>query len=395
MQSTSSSAAVVHRRRLCALVCTALLSGGALAAAAAGTSIGTVAAPDAASRAHAGASFPRYTHIFVIVAENKGYDLVIGPHTAAPHLNRLAHQFGLATQFFAEVHPSEGNYVAMLAGDTFGIHDDDAYYCRPGTRDTWCPKSRRADYVDHTLSARSLMDQLKERGLTWKAYMESLPAPGSLVVRWPTADRPVAGLATQLYAAKHDGFVNFRNVQQDPARAAKIVDFDVLYHELDLGELPSYAHIVPNQCNDMHGRDAGTDVPANCRKTNARALVARGDRVIAALVGRIMASAAWGASENCAIVITFDENDKEERSGPDQGCCGNDPGSAANSGGGRIPTIVITNHGPRGVIDNTPYNHYSLLRTTEAAFGIGEYLGHAADEGNGVVIMAPLFAVTS
>lgn len=57
-----------------------------------------------------------------------------------------------------------------------------------------------------------------------------------------------------------------------------------------------------------------------------------------------------------------------------------------------IPTIVITNHGVRGAIDPTPYNHYSLLRTIEDPFGINEYLGHATDEANGVLTMSPLFA---
>lgn len=394
MTPTLRSAAVARLRRRCALVCVASLVSAGMAAGADDPALPPAAAV-APAGTHAGTILPRYTHIFIIVAENKGYDLIIGPGTVAPNLHRLAHEYGLATQFFAETHPSEGNYIAMLAGDTFRIHDDDAYYCKPGTKDTWCTKSRRADYVDHTLMARSLMDQLTEHGLTWKAYMEGLPAPGSLAVRWPTADRPVAGVPTQLYAAKHNGFVSFRTVQQDPARAARIVGFDALYHDLDAGELPNYAHIVPNQCDDMHGRDAAAEVPADCRKSNLPALIARGDRVIATLVARIMATPAWGGSENFAIVITFDENDKEERLGPDQGCCGNDPGSAANSGGGRIPTLVITNHGPRGVTDDTPYNHYSLLRTTEAAFDINEYLGHAADESKGVVTMTPLFAVTS
>src|SRR3974377_1410899 len=105
------------------------------------------------------------------------------------------------------------------------------------------------------------MDQLEARGLTWKAYMESLPEPGSLAVRWPTAEKPVAGVPAQLYAAKHNGFVNFRSVRQRGARAAKIVHFEALYRDLASGVLPNFAHIVPNQCNDMHGRDAGTDVP--------------------------------------------------------------------------------------------------------------------------------------
>lgn len=338
-------------------------------------------------------AMPRYAHIFVIVEENKGYELVIGPDSAAPNINRLAHEYGLASQFYAEVHPSEGNYVAMLGGDTYGIHDDDAYYCKPGTTDHWCPKSGSAGYVDHSLKARSLVDQLEEHGLSWKGYMESLPAPGSPAVRWPSADAPVAGMPQQLYAVKHNGFMNFVRVQTDPARAAKIVDFDVLRHDLDAGQLPNYAHIVPNQCNDMHGRDAAPEVPADCRKGELRALVARGDRVAGELVAHIMRSAIWSAAENAAIVITFDENDREERGSTDQGCCGNDPGSAANSGGGRIPTVVITNHGLHGVVDDTRYNHYSLLRTTESAFGIGEYLRHAADTDRGVLVMARLFAV--
>jgi phospholipase C len=373
----------------------AWVAASALAAASGLTPTAVVGAPaTVAGPVRAAPAMPRYAHVFVIVAENKGHELIIGAATAAPNLNRLAHQYGLATQFFAEVHPSEGNYIAMLAGDTLGVHDDDAWYCKPQMRDTWCAKSQRADYVDHTFTSRSLVDQLQERGLTWKAYMESLPTPGSLAVRWPTAEQPAAGVPMQLYAAKHNGFVNFRSVQQDPARSAKIVDFEALYHDLATGDMPNYAHIVPNQCNDMHGRDVGPNVPADCVKGDSRALIARGDRVIAALVERIMASRVWSGTDNTAIVITFDENDKDERQGPDQGCCGNDSHSAANAGGGRIPTIVITNHGPRGVIDDTPYNHYSLLRTTEAAFGISEYLGHAAEESVGVVTMAPLFAVS-
>ena len=338
------------------------------------------------------ADVPRYAHIFVIIAENKNYAQIIGPASRAPHINRLAHQYGLASRFYAEVHPSEGNYVAMLGGDTFGIHDDDAFYCKAGLRDPFCPSASQPDYPDHTVTARSLMDQLAEHGLSWKAYLESLPEPGSLAVRWPTADQPVAGVAPEIYAVKHNGFLSFLPVQQDPQRAAKIVDFEQLHRDLAAGNMPNYAHIVPNQCNDMHGRGSDPNTPADCLKSNPEALIARGDRVISELVQSIMQSSSWRAPENSAIVITFDENDRSEREGEDQGCCGYEPESAANFGGGRIPTVVITNHGPRHLQDPTPYNHYSLLRTTEAAFGIGEYLGHAAETGKGVTVMAPLFA---
>jgi hypothetical protein len=63
---------------------------------------------------------PRYEHIFVIIAENHGYAQIIG-NPNVPNLNRLAKAYGSATQFYAEVHPSKANYIAMLSGDTFGI----------------------------------------------------------------------------------------------------------------------------------------------------------------------------------------------------------------------------------------------------------------------------------
>lgn len=344
--------------------------------------------------AAAPAVIARYEHIFLIIEENKGYGKIIGDRSAAPNINRLAEEYGAATQFYAEVHPSEGNYVAILGGDTFGIHDDDAYYCKPKLQDPWCGASGRADYVDHTISSPSLVDQLEAKGLTWKAYMESIPTPGSGAVRWPTADDPISGTPAEIYAVKHNGFMNFKRVQDDPRRAAKIVGFDVLERDLKSGQLPNYAHIVPNQCDDMHGRDRGTHTPEDCRKSNSEALIKRADKMVGDLVDEIMHSAVWKTPGNTAIVITFDENDGAERSAKTQGCCGYDPSSPANFGGGRIPTIVITNHGARAVKDDTPYNHYSLLRTTETAFGISEHLANAGDTQAGVVDMVPLFAVS-
>ena len=358
----------------------------ALAAATLGMMAG--AAPPGAAEA----PMPRYAHIFVIIEENQGFDRIIGSPDA-PNLTRLARRYGLATQFYGEVHPSEGNYIALLGGDTFGIHDDDANFCRPGVKDTACEKSDRPDYVDHTVTAPSLMAQLEAKGLTWKGYFEDIPAPGSDAVRWPRLDKPVPGKPAELYAMKHNGFMNFKSVQDDPVRAAKIVGFDQLGRDLKAGTLPAYAHIVPNQCNEMHGLDEEPNIPADCRKGNLSGRIRRGDKVTADLVTRIMRSRIWRSRENSAIVVTFDEDHHpKDGAAQPQGCCASDPRSAAKFGGGRIPTIVITNHGPRGLSDPMPYNHYSLLRTTEAAFGLSPFLGHAADEGAGVVAMTPLFA---
>lgn len=100
-------------------------------------------------------------------------------------------------------------------------------------------------------------------------------------------------------------------------------------------------------------------------------------------VDEILASPAWRRGNN-AIVVTWDEDDFSDQGQPGTGCCGADPG------GGHIATIVITNHGPGHVVDGTAYNHYSLLRTLEGAFGL-PYLAHAGDAA--VPTMTPLFAV--
>jgi arylsulfatase A-like enzyme len=120
--------------------------------------------------------------------------------------------------------------------------------------------------------------------------------------------------------------------------------------------------------------------------------VRRADAVVAQLVAAIQRSPVWTGPSNFAVVITRDEGGSAPPGTP-QGCCGFEKDSAANFGGGHIPTIVITNHRPRGRVDDTPYNHYSLLRTSEEALGIGEFPGHANDRALGVKAIIPMFAV--
>ncbi len=330
---------------------------------------------------------PRYAHVFVIVEENKDY-AQIADGVNAPNIARLARTYGSATSFYAEVHPSEANYVALVGGDTFGIHDDDPFYCRPRAYNAECSQANvDPAYANHTVDAPHLGTQLDAAGLSWRGYYEDIPAPGSLV---PYATAPGGepdGALGALYASKHSGFLNFRSTQTDPRRAEHLVGFDRLDADLAAGSLPSFALVVPNQCNEMHGA-LGKSIPADCSFLDMSAVIRRGDAMVDTLVRKIQASAAWAAADNVAIVVTWDED-----SGTRAGCCGYEPASAANFGGGHIATVVITNHGPRGVADPTPYNHYSLLRTLEDAFGIHTYLGHADDTAKGVVPMVPLFRV--
>lgn len=320
-------------------------------------------------------AIPKYDHIFVIVEENKSYDQIIG-NSQAPIINQLAKTYGLASNFYGEVHPSEANYIAMLGGSTFGIHDDDAFYCQAGSKKQFCHNSHQRDYPNHTIASPSLIDQLEKKGLTWKGYFEDIPSPGSVAVVAPS-------LLRALYASKHNGFMNFKKVQDDPNLSSKIVGLEELTTDLKNDKVPNYSHIIFNQCHEMHGLQ-------ECH--NLQQLIKTGDAMIGKVVQQITSSKLWAASGNNAIIITWDEDSNPPDKRAIQGCCGFDPKSNANFGGGHIATIIITNHGSRGVVDNTPYNHYSLLRTTEDAFGIYEYLNLAGETGKGVKPMTRLFA---
>src|ERR1700722_4545070 len=97
---------------------------------------------------------PAYAHVFVIIEENHTTDEIV-PSDAAPNLTGFAQHYGYSWRFYAETHPSE-----------------------PKLKDAACPNSMKTGYVDHTVSAPSLVSQLAARHLTWKGYFEDIPAPG-------------------------------------------------------------------------------------------------------------------------------------------------------------------------------------------------------------------------
>src|SRR6185503_13744968 len=98
-----------------------------------------------------------------------------------PYLAALAKRGALLSNDHAEVHPSQPNYIAMIAGSSHGVDDD-----------------RRV-----TLDERHIGDLLEEHGLTWKVYAEDYPGHCFL------------GSSRGLYARKHVPFPSFKNVQTD------------------------------------------------------------------------------------------------------------------------------------------------------------------------------------
>jgi hypothetical protein len=328
-----------------------------------------------ASSAKITSSIPHYSHIVEIMMENTSYKTIIG-NANAPHINALAKKYGLATDYFGATHPSEPNYMANIGGSYFGVQDDNQFYCTPAMANT--DPNCTGTTVNHTVTAQNLADQLTAPNMTWKGYFQSLPPiPSSgLINTGPNANGPYTfkwpDTTNALYASKHNPFLNFQGTQ---GALDNMVPDTQLAKDLRAGHLPNFGLVVPDQCHDMHGT-------ASC--TDPNALMSAGDTYVANTVHKIMSSSTWSQGQN-AIVITWDEDDFSDAGQPGTGCCGADPG------GGHVVTIVITNHGEQfPLTDNTPYNHYSLLRTYEAAFGLPCLL-NACDTKQGVRVMSPLF----
>ncbi len=67
---------------------------------------------------------PAYSHIVVVVEENKDNSEIIGDTADAPYINSLAASGANLTNYYAITHPSQPNYFALYAGSTFGTTDD-------------------------------------------------------------------------------------------------------------------------------------------------------------------------------------------------------------------------------------------------------------------------------
>jgi hypothetical protein len=353
---------------------------------------------------------PHLDHAFVIVMENHAFSQIIG-NPAAPYITAYAKTANLAANYFGVGHPSLTNYLEIVGGSNFGIVNDNSPDWHntacvsalasstpqlEGTPDT-CPiagsgMDAETPAVDSTNEGtpavpvyndpippaftvgKTIADQLVEAGLSWKTYQENVPAFGADNVNWSdglltnATPAPVYGVP-HLYAVKHNPFAYFANVQAgtDPNNSmANTVGFERLYTDLASGHVPNYSLIAPNQCHDQHGRGPG-EVGPGC--SDDAGTIAQGDATVKALVAAIKASPAWKHGQN-AIVVVWDENDY---------------GSEPN----QVVTIVDTNYGVKGVTSPVKYNHFSLLKTLEAGFGL-DYLNHAADKD--VKLMSDLFA---
>jgi hypothetical protein len=187
----------------------------------------------------AAAQNPRFGHVIVVVEENHNYGDVVA-NGSAPYLNGLANQYGLATNYFANGHPSIPNYFELTTGKTLTLID-------ALTPDVF------------PVSDDNVVRELIAAGKTWKSYAEDLPSIG------------YTGGDTGKYAVSHNPLAYMTDVQNDATQKQNLAPFTHFSVDLSTGSLPDYSFIVPNLCNDGH--DCPLSTADNWLKTNVDPLI--------------------------------------------------------------------------------------------------------------------------
>ena len=239
-------------------------------------------------------------HVWIVIFENQPCPF----SSSAPYFTSLAENYSLAGNYSAITHPSLPNYLAIIGGSTFGVTNDNP------------PPSNV-----QPATTKSLVSLIQDKGLTWKAYMESMPSPCYNADTYP-------------YDVSHDPFVYYNSITINASYGAShVVDFNEFRSDISSNTLPNFVWITPNVLDDGH--DTSLQYADNWLRGFLTPMLSN---------QTIM--------KDTVIFVTFDE------------------GNAASN---HVYLVAIGNPSlvKSGFTSQNPYNHYSLLATVESIFGLG------------------------
>jgi phospholipase C len=240
-----------------------------------------------------------------VILENEGTDQAL----ADPYIASLTRgKAAWFSHYYAITHPSFPNYLAIVAGSTFGLDTDH----RPAP-----------------LTAATIANRLEEKDLTWKSYAENYPGGCYLGSAAGEGRLTPTAAPTELYVRKHVPFLAFASIQNYPGRCARVVGANQFMRDARAGKLPNYSFYTPNMFNDGH--DTSLEASSTWLKEFIRALEGT-----AAMRQRTL------------VVITWDEGGNRDN---------------------RVLALLlgpVINPGKYGAT----LTHYSLLRTIEDNFGL-------------------------
>jgi acid phosphatase len=200
---------------------------------------------------------PASKHVVLVMEENQEYSTVVGNTAGWPHLNTLIANGALATNYYADTHPSIGNYFVLTAGQQLTNNDS----------------STTVFNVDNI--ARRML----AANVSFKVYAEGV-TQGYL------------GGDTGLYVIRHNPFAMLSDVANS-AQVANAVIVPFAQFELDAANnaLPEFSFIVPDIDDDAH---TGTQLQAD-------------SWLQANVVGALAGTKAFQPGGDGVLIVDFDE----------------------------------------------------------------------------------------
>jgi hypothetical protein len=338
---------------------------------------------------------PNIRHVFIIVLENEGYQITFGRKSPASFLKSLARQGALLQNYYGIGHNSLDNYIAMVSGQAPNpVTQSDCQsfvdFVSTGTARDGQAIGTGCVYPSNIFT---VANQLENKGLTWKGYMEDMgnhPSRESATCGHPKIgdkDNTQAAKIGDQYATRHNPFVYFHSIIDSASCATNVVNLSALATDLTKIETtPNYVFITPNLCHDGHDEKCVDGEPGG--------LIAA-DKFLMGIVPQILASPAY--KQDGLLIVTFDEADTGPKHHNAAACCHEPrgpnikPGAKVfddidrgpgifGPGGGRTGAVLVSRFIKPGTVSKIAYNHYSLLRSVEDFFMLG-YLGYAGQKG--------------
>ena len=205
----------------------------------------------------AGNLTPASAHVVLVMEENQGYSTVAGNSSVWPHLNALISRGALATNYYADVHPSIGNYFMLTTG-------------QPVTTD---------DSSTTVWNVDSIARRMLASGVSFKVYAEGIP-------------RGYLGGNTGLYVIRHNPFAMQSDIANNPQVANQCIwPFTQFAADVTAHTLPEFSFIVPDINDNAH---SGTPQQADTwLQTN--------------VVLPLSANPAFQAGGDGVLIVDFDE----------------------------------------------------------------------------------------
>lgn len=264
----------------------------------------------AAMSVSAAAQVPPSAHVVLVMEENHGFSQIIG-NSAMPYLNSLAQKYGLAVNYYANTHPSIGNYFMLSTGQI--ITNNDSY--------------------TGTVTANNFVRAALTGGISWKAYAESLPHSGYL------------GGDVYPYSRHHNPATYLSDVLNSSTEKYNVVPFSEFSQDLNNHTLPRFSFVIPNLHNNMHDCPAGMSTCTDAQKAAAA------DYWLKTKIAPLLSSPDF--QQSGLLIITWDEGKTTD----------------TTHGGGRVATVLVGPKVKRGYRSSYFYQEQSLLKTILKALG--------------------------